>query len=127
MIGIGSMVKWGAIAMIVVAIGTGIKKGYEYHLDQIDAAVITAKLESAVKEQEAVREREVILKAKAKKDREEIEAVLKVERAKVIDLRRQLLIDHDLDRLLQRKPGLILNIVNKGTEEVLLELEELTQ
>jgi hypothetical protein len=127
MIGIGSMVKWGAIVVIVAAISTGIKKGYEYHLDQIDAAVITAKLESAIKEQEAVKEREAILREKSKKDREAIETELEVERAKVIDLRRQLLIDHDLDRLLQRKPGLILNIVNKGTEEVLLELEELTQ
>lgn len=127
MIGIGSMVKWGAIAMIVVAIGTGIKKGYEYHLDQIDAAVVTVRLELAVEKQKAVEEREVVLKAINKKDREEIEAVLAVERNRVVDLRRQLLIDHDLDRLLQRKPGLILNIVNEGTEEVLLELEELTQ
>ena len=50
-----------------------------------------------------------------------------VERDKVSNLQRQLLIDHDLDRLLQRKPGLILPRVNRGTEEVLKELEEITQ
>jgi hypothetical protein len=127
MIGIGSIVKWVAIAGIVAAIGTGIKKGYEYHLDQIDTAVNTAKLEFALAEKKAIEAREKILKEEAKKDRELIESELKVERAKVSDLQRQLLIDHDLDRLLQRKPGLILTRVNKGTEEVLKELEELTQ
>jgi len=127
MIGIASMVKWGAALAILTILATGVKKGYEYHLDQIDQAVVASQLESAIAEQRAVREREDFLKEEARKDKEAIEVVLKVERAKVTDLRRQLLIDHDLDRLLQRKPGLILNIANEGTEEVLKELEELTQ
>jgi len=38
-------------------------------------------------------------------------------------LRKQLLIEHDLDRLLQSKPDMITNRVNKGTEEVFRELE----
>jgi hypothetical protein len=41
-------------------------------------------------------------------------------------LKKQLLIEHDLDRLLQRKPVLILNRVNAGTVGVYTELEELT-
>jgi hypothetical protein len=124
---IGTIFKWGAIFTIVTTIGWAVKSGYEYHLDQIDAAVNTAKLEFAVEKEEALNKREKILREEAKEDLKVIEQELKVERAKVTDLRRMLLIDHDLDRLLQRKPGLILPRVNKGTEEVLLELEELTQ
>jgi hypothetical protein len=127
MIGIGTAVKWVAIAGIITALGVGISKGYEYHLDQIDAAVNTAKLEFAVEKQEALNAREAELRALSKADKDAIEIVLVAERAKVNDLRRMLLIDHDLDRLLQRKPGLILPRVNKGTEIILLELEELTQ
>lgn len=124
---IGTIVKWTAIAGIVAAIGWGIKSGYEYHLDQIDAAVNTAKLEFAAEKQRAVDAREEIIREELKIERAIIEAELKVERARVTDLRRMLLIDHDLDRLLQRKPGLILPRVNQGTEEVLFELENLTQ
>jgi hypothetical protein len=127
MIGIASMVKWGAALAVLTILAAGVKKGYEYHLDQIDQAVIAAELKSAIAEQRAVREREEFLKEESRKEKEIIEAQLRVERSKVTDLQRQLLIDHDLDRLLQRKPGLILNIANKGTEEVLKELEEITQ
>jgi len=38
-----------------------------------------------------------------------------------------LLVEHDLDRLLQRKPGLILPRVNKGTEDYFKALEAATQ
>jgi hypothetical protein len=127
MIGIGPAIKWFAILTIVAAIGTGIKKGYDYHLNQIDAAVNTAKLEFAIQKQEALNVREAELRELAKADRDAIEIELNKERAKVDGLRRMLLIDHDLDRLLQRKPGLILPRVNKGTEDILLELEELTK
>ena len=127
MIGIGTAIKWVAIAGIITAIGVGINKGYEYHLDQIDNAVNTAKLEFAVEKQEALSAREDELRKIATADRDAIEIELEKERAQVSDLRRMLLIDHDLDRLLQRKPGLIIPRVNKGTENVLMELEELTK
>lgn len=127
MIGIGTAVKWIAIASIITAIGVGINKGYEYHLEQINKAVNTAKLEFAIEKQEALNAREAKLRAIAEADRIIIEEELDRERAKTDNLRRMLLIDHDLDRLLQRKPGLILPRVNNGTEAVLQELEELTK
>ena len=40
-------------------------------------------------------------------------------------LEKQLLIDHDLDAILQRKPDLAVKIVNNGTAEVFLEFEVL--
>lgn len=127
MIGIGTAVKWAAIASVVAAIGLGINKGYNYHLEQIDKAVNTAKLEFAIDKQEALNAREEELREISKADKDAIEIELIKERAQVSDLRRMLLIDHDLDRLLQRKPGLIIPRVNKGTENVLMELEELTK
>lgn len=127
MFGIGAAVKWGSIGIIAIALIAGVKWGYEYHLDQIDAAINTAKLEFAIEKQEAVSRREEILREEARREKEAIEIRLKAERAKVNDLQRMLLIDHDLNRLLQRKPGLILTRVNEGTETVLKELEEITQ
>ena len=127
MIGFGSIAKWLAILAIVGIVATGIKKGYDYHINEIQEAVNTAKLEFAVTRQEAVNRAQDIMKEQSALEKERIDAVLKIERNKVKDLERQLLIDHDLDRLLQRKPVLVLNIVNKGTEEVLKELEDATQ
>jgi hypothetical protein len=127
MIGIGTAAKWFAILAIVSAIGYGVRSGYNYHLDQIDSAVNTAKLEFAVEKQKALDIREEELREISEAEREEIENRLIAERRRVSDLQRMLLIDHDLDRLLQRKPGLILPRVNKGTEAVLKELEVLTQ
>jgi len=126
-IGVGSIVKWVAIGSIVAILAAGVNKGYKYHLSQIDLAVNTAKLEFAVESQEMVRQREDTLREEARVAREVIEVDLQKERDKTNALRRQLLIDHDLDRLLQRKPDSILRIVNSGTENVLKELQELTQ
>lgn len=127
MLGIGTIVKWTAIAGIVASIGFGIRAGYNYHLDQIDAAVNTVTLELALEQTEAVRVREKELRTKSIAEKKILEAEIKVERAKVSDLRRMLLIDHDLDRLLQRKPGLILTRVNKGTKAYNKALEDATQ
>lgn len=124
---IGGIVKWVAILGIVSTIGYGLNRAYEYHLDQIDLAVVASKLETAIEEQKLASDREDLLREKSRQAREAIEIELQVERARVSDLQKQLLIDHDLDRLLQIKPGLILTIANEGTEKVLLELEELTQ
>ena len=41
-------------------------------------------------------------------------------------LKKQLLVDHDLDKLLQAKPGLTLKSVNEGTNEVFAELEAIS-
>lgn len=108
-------------------IGWGVKKVYDYHLDQIDKAVVAAELEASVSRTNAVRAVQEGLLAQAKTDREALEKEVQAEKSKVSDLRRMLLIEHDLDRLLQSKPGLILNIVNEGTQEYYDELESITQ
>jgi uncharacterized protein (DUF342 family) len=118
------------IAGVVVALGGLTFAGYKvynYHLNAIEQAVNTVKLELAVEAQQAVEKREKELTEKARQERELIETELAKERRKVSDLQRMLLIEHDLDRLLQRKPGLILPRVNNGTEEYFKELEEATR
>lgn len=124
---IGTIVKWVAIAGIVSTMAYGLNRVYEYHLDQIDAAVNTVKVEMALEQNELINTREKELRQESALEKERIEVELRVERAKVTDLKRMLQIDHDLDRLLQRKPGLILPIVNKGTAKYFKELEEITQ
>lgn len=119
--------KLGGIVLLVSGLTYGGYKVYNYHLNAIEQAVNTVKLELAVETQKAVDKREKILLEKANQEKELIETELAKERKRVSDLQRMLLIDHDLDRLLQRKPGLILPRVNKGTEEYFKELEEATR
>ena len=127
MIKLGTAVKWFAILTIVSTLSYGIKWTYNKHLEAIDTAIYQAKMEAAISEQIAVREATSKLEAQQEIERMALQAELDKARAASDNLRRMLTIDHDLDRLLQRKPGLILPRVNEGTEEVLKELEELTR
>lgn len=125
--GVITGLKIFAVLAIISSIGYGVKWTYARHLEAIDNAVAKVQLEAAVAEQAAVREVTAKLKAEQEAERLAMQAELDRARANADNLRRMLTIDHDLDRLLQRKPGLILPRVNKGTEEVLKELEELTR
>lgn len=119
--------KIAGILGIILALGYGVNWVYGKHLDAINNAVNVAMLEAGAARQEAVNNATDKLREENKIEREALQAELRKSRAKVSDLQRMLLIDHDLDRLLQEKPGLIVPRVNKGTEAVLKELEELTQ
>jgi hypothetical protein len=127
MIGFGSIAKWIAIVAVVTMIGAGLNWVKNYHFDQIDIAVANNARELALASATRLTEREKELRAQSAEDKELIEQELKVERDKVTDLQRMLLVDHDLDRLLQQKPGLVLPRVNKGTEDYFKALEEATQ
>ena len=127
MFGIADGIKWFAILAIVSSVGYGIKWIYDKHLDAIDSAVNTALLVEAQERATIIRNVTDTLREQNNQEKERLEGQLAVSRAKVSDLQRMLLIDHDLDRLLQEKPGLILPRVNKGTEEAIKDLEELTQ
>lgn len=127
MFGIADGIKWFAILAIVSSVGYGIKWIYDKHLDAVDNAVNTALLVEAQERATIIRNVTDTLREQNNQEKERLEGQLAVSRAKVSDLQRMLLIDHDLDRLLQEKPGLILPRVNKGTEEAIKDLEELTQ
>lgn len=121
------VIKWAAALGIVIAIGFGIAAVYKYHLKEIDEAVMSARLTIAAEAQEALQNREKELREESRKELERIQIELNRKQKEVLNLRRMLLIEHDLDRLLQEKPGLILPRVNEGTEKVLKELEEVTR
>lgn len=127
MIGLISGLKMAAGLVVFLLIAKGISIGWEAHLDTVDAAVNSAKKSIILEQNEFRKEREEELRQKSRKDLEVLETSLKAQRRKVSDLERMLFVDHDLDKLLQKKPGLILNIVNKGTVEYYAELEEITQ
>lgn len=127
MIGIGTAVKWGTIALVAGMLATGVNAVRNYHLDQIDEAVISSKRDMAIASATRLRDREEELRSVSREDKLLIEMDLAQERAKVTDLRRMLLVEHDLDRLLQSKPDMVLKIVNTGTVEYFQELEEVTQ
>lgn len=122
-----SALKWGAVTVLILGIGYGINWAWNYHLDQIDLAVRQAKLELAAEITRRVNERERELLEDAEEQRQSLEQQLIKERLRVRDLRRKLLIEHDLDRLLQSKPEMILERVNEGTREYFKELEDVTQ
>ncbi len=122
--------SYGKMILIVGALGAillAVNKVVNYHFDQIDFAVNAAKVNLIMEQNEVQQELREELKQQSREEKEKIEIKLKVERTKVSNLQRMLLVDHDLDKLLQKKPGLILIRVNKGTEEYYKALEELTQ
>jgi Skp family chaperone for outer membrane proteins len=113
--------------LIVSGISFAGYKIWKFHTDAIDAAVNTARIEWALDQREALDRFEDAVRVELNQEKEKLKKELKVSNNKVRDLERMLQIEHDLDRLLQRKPGLVLPRVNKGTEDVLKELEEITQ
>ena len=124
---IGTIIKWVVIGSAISMLGIGANKLYNMHKDAITLAVNDTKKTIVLEQNELQRERENDLREQSREDLEAIQVELIVERRKVSDMKKMLLIDHDLDNLLQKKPGLIINIVNKGTEEYYRELEEITQ
>jgi hypothetical protein len=127
MFAIADGIKWVAILTIISILSFGVKWIYNKHLDTIDDAVNKALLIEAQERAEIVRNVTNTLRQQNEEEKKILEGQLAQSRAKVSDLQRMLLIDHDLDRLLQEKPGLILPRVNRGTEEAIKTLEELTQ
>ena len=110
---------YGGLALVLLY---GAYQLFQYHKDTIDAAVVAAQNTLILEQEQAINKREEELLAVAKADLQDVEVRLDVSRKKVSDLERQLLIEHDLDRLLQRKPKAVLRIMNNGTKEYLREL-----
>ena len=125
--GILAGIKIFGVIAIISSLGYGVKWTYDKHLEAIDNAINQVRLETAIQEQRLVEEITRELELQIEAERLLMQAELSKTRATSDNLRRMLSIDHDLDRLLQRKPGLVLPRVNKGTEEVLRDLEELTR
>lgn len=115
---------------LVSALGVGVyafNAAKNWYANSITEAVNNAKIEATLERNEAIRTMALDYSKTLSEERERLRKEVEAERQKATDLRRMLLIDHDLDRLLQRKPGLILPKVNDGTQELFDEVEELTK
>lgn len=114
-------------AILIAGISYGGIKVFNYHIDTVEAAEAAARTEVLKKQLEFRQEREAEIRAESLVEIQKLQVQIRSQDEKLKKLERQLLIDHDLDRLLQQKPGLILTRVNKGTELYYEELKELTQ
>jgi hypothetical protein len=124
-----SLLSLKHVGLIIATIGAGWMSwsAYTWHTDKLEEAIRTTQNEIVLEQTLYRVDREKKLKIQSQQDLKVVEKSLKEERLKVTKLEQQLLIDHDLDRLLQRKPGLILIRVNKGTDKYFKDLKEATQ
>mgnify|MGYP001824388286 CR=1 FL=1 len=131
--GVGNYLKMGMAAVILIGGGFG----YWYYKDS-QATIYTLNQNIATLEANAVALEGAIdtlngtvltLEKQRKIDQVKIDKLsneYRDSRAKVNDLRRTLS-KHDIGYLAQEKPGLVENIVNRGTKKVGEELERLSQ
>lgn len=127
MISVNSIVKWVSLVTILGMLGYSIKWVYDYHIEQIEAAVFQAETNFALKAAQELKVREKELRDKSAADKAQIKKELIIEKQRIKELEKLLLIDHDLDRLLQEKPGLIIPRINTATAAYYEELERVTQ
>ena len=124
---IGSAVKWIVIAGILSSILYGLNWVYDYHLDAIQTAINDTKLEFANQQKEV---KEVVVEKLidlSEEERSKLEAEAEAGREEVEKLRRMLKEEHNLRKLLQSKPDLIISRINDGTAKYYAELEEATK
>ena len=127
MINIGEATKWIAIASIMGSMWGGIAYVKTWHQEQLDKAVVTTQLEMVRQQNEIVNKTEEKLKKESTVILGAFQKALEIERNNSRQLVKKLTIEHDLDRILQQKPGLILPRVNAGTAEYYEQLELITQ
>ena len=119
----GKFFKIIIVIALFAAIAAGMTYMAKWHNDKLKEAT-QAGIDSVVIEQneEIIRSFEQQLEQQIM-EKAELNARLKQSWNRIGELEKQLLIEHDLDRLLQAKPGLILDRVNKGTGAVFDEVE----
>jgi uncharacterized protein HemX len=122
-----SYLKAAAVAAIAVAIGYGAIYVRGMYKEALKSAEEKGRQEVVLEQRELsarIIEEETQENEVAKK---ELRRIIATKNREIQDLERKLQIEHDLDRLLQAKPGLILKIVQEGTNNRMTELEEITQ
>jgi len=117
-------------AMLAVGVGIllfwGFQQTKSFYLEQLKLAENRGRDAVLLVQKEAIRQREEELSIISKEEKKQLEIKIQKEQKKVDKLEKMLLVEHDLERLLQAKPGLILSRVNKGTVEYNNQLKEIT-
>lgn len=116
-------------AILLAFIGGGV--AYLEGKHRYDSAIAAAKRE-AVQEVLLEQERAINKAVQIERDlnqleKQELKKEIQKRDQEVSALRRKLEVDHELDALMQAKPGLVLKAVQNGTDEVLKEFEEITK
>lgn len=93
----------------------------------IEAAVEQGRQEVMLRQERAINEAVREERQENELEKERLRRELRSRNQEVNDLRRKLQVEHELDALLQAKPGLVLKAVQNGTNKVLTEFEEITQ
>jgi len=129
MIALPFNIPWKFIGYTAIGIGLfwGYQKVSNYYEEQLALAESRGRDAVIIMQQEAIRQREEELEIINKAERKKLEIKIQIEKKKVDKLEKMLLVDHDLERLLQAKPNLILTRVNKGTIEYNNMLREITR
>lgn len=127
----GSLFSKYRVAILVISLisimSVGAIKVVNLHNSVVATAVKSAK-ESLILEQSIyVEEVETQLKYVAEEDRKKLIGTILAERKKISKLEKTLLLDHDIERLLQAKPDMMIKIINNNIDDYYTRLEELTK
>lgn len=117
----------GLIALLIAG-GTFVYFQAKHRYDTaIESALEQGRQEVLLQQERAINEAVRKERLENKIEKERLRRELRSLNTEVTDLRKKLEVDHELDALLQAKPGLILRAVQNGTNEVLKDFEEITK
>jgi len=127
--GLFGKISWKAVAILGILGGLSFMgyRAYTYHLEQLEDARVAERQAVILEQTQLMQAREGVLLEQANIEKLKVEIIVAEQKVQVKKLERMLLVEHDLNRLLQAKPGLILKRVNAGTEAAMKELAEATQ
>lgn len=118
-------------AGLAVALAVGVVFLYFQAKHWYNSAVDNAREEGrqeVMLEQQRIITRTIIEEQRINEEEKEVlRQEIRSQKQEVKALRQKLEVDHELDALLQAKPRLVLKAVQNGTNQVLIEFEELTE
>ena len=120
-------IKLGIAAAVVVAIGFAYFQAKHWYDSAIEEAKMQGRQEVVIEQQQIITRTIVEEQKLNEEEKQELRKQILAQRKQVEELRRKLQVDHELDALLQAKPGLVLKAVQNGTNKVLAEFEEITE
>lgn len=119
-------IKAGLVVALLAGAVFVFLQAKHWYTESLATAVEQGRQEVLATQSRLINEIEQRERAANKEEVQVLERELNNTKGEVSALRRKLQVDHELDALLQAKPGLVLRAVQNGTNEVLSEFEEIT-
>lgn len=120
-------IKAGLVVLLIVGIGFVYFQAKHWFSESINTAVEQGRQEVLAAQQRLINEAVLAEREQNNQELGNLRKELQSTESEVNALRKKLQVDHELDALLQAKPGLVLKAVQNGTNEVLQDFEEITQ